>query len=480
MTTSYPLIQMHIAGQWREGSLPQRQRVINPATGNTLAEYALVSVGDLDDALASAKSGLAAWRDVPAAERCKMMRGAADLVRSRADEIAALITAEQGKRFSEARMETLSGADVIEWFAEEGRRVYGRVIPSRSAGATAIATREPVGVVAAFTPWNFPINQAVRKIAAALAAGCVVIVKGPEEAPASVAALVKAFLDAGLPPDVINLVYGVPADVSQHLIAHTAVDKVSFTGSTTVGRHLAALAGTHMKRSSMELGGHAPVIICDDADVDLAVKLVSIQKFWNAGQACISPSRILVQSAVYGEFVEKLVKACRAIRVGDGMAKETRMGPLANERRLKAVQAFVADALDRGGRLEHGGKSIGTEGYFFEPTVITEVPMEARLWHEEPFGPIALVSRFDALDHAIAEANRLPYGLAAYAFTRSARNAQRIGKAVRAGMVAVNNINLGMPEMPFGGIGDSGYGSEGGTEAIESYLNTKLISTTWA
>ncbi|MDP3135527.1 MAG: NAD-dependent succinate-semialdehyde dehydrogenase [Burkholderiaceae bacterium] len=475
---TYPSIHLHIGGAWRAGSLPQTQSVINPATGATIAEYPLASAQDLDAAVASAVKGLAAWRRVAAAERCRLMRKAADLLRTRADEIAALITAEQGKRLSEARLEVLSGADVIEWFAEEGRRCYGRVIPSRGPDSTCTALREPVGVVAAFTPWNFPINQALRKIAAALAAGCSIVVKGPEEAPASVAALVRVFVDAGIPADALNLVYGVPADVSARLIAHPDVRKVSFTGSTSVGKQLAALAGAHMKRVSMELGGHAPVIVCDDADIALAVKLLSVQKFWNAGQACISPTRLLVQEGVYDSFIEQFVAAARGVRTGDGMLKETRMAPLANVRRLQAMRAFVDDAVGRGARLELGGQRIGEQGYFFEPTVLSGVPVTARLWNEEPFGPIASIAPFKDLDEAVAEANRLPYGLAAYAFTRSGKAAHRIGQEVQAGMVAINSINVGMPEMPFGGIKDSGYGSEGGTEALDSYLNTKLISHT--
>jgi succinate-semialdehyde dehydrogenase / glutarate-semialdehyde dehydrogenase len=370
----------------------------------------------------------------------------------------------------------LAGADIIDWFAEEARRTYGRIVPARADGVQQLVVKEPVGPVAAFTPWNFPINQAVRKISGAVAAGCSIIIKGPENTPGSVMGLVRAFVDAGLPAGVVNLVFGVPADISEYLIPHPVIRKISFTGSTAVGKHLAMLAGQHMKRVTMELGGHAPAIVFEDADLDAAVKLLSANKYRNAGQVCIAPTRFLVQESVYRPFLEKFIAAAKAVKVGDGLDKETRMGPLAHARRVEAMDAFVADAASKGAKIETGGKRIGNTGFFFEPTVMTEVPMNARIMNEEPFGPLAPIRPFRDWDEVVSEANRLPYGLAAYAYTRSAKTAAKLGEAIESGMVSINHHGLALPETPFGGVKDSGYGSEGGSEAIEAYLNTKFIT----
>ena len=350
------------------------------------------------------------------------------------------------------------------------------MIPARSANVRQIVTREPVGPVAAFTPWNFPINQAVRKISAALAAGCSVVLKGPEETPASCAALVRAFVDAGLPAGVLNLVFGVPGDVSTFLIEHPAIRKISFTGSTAVGKLLAAKAGAHMKRMTMELGGHAPALVFADANVPRAAQLLAAAKFRNAGQVCISPTRILVEERALSEFVECFVTATRQIKVGNGLGEGVQMGPLANERRLHGMSELVADAVGHGAKVLAGGSRIGREGYFFAPTVLVDVPLSARIMHEEPFGPVAPIIGFGSFDEAVAEANRLPFGLAAYAYTGSATTFAAVGEAIESGMVSINHHGLGLPEAPFGGIKDSGYGSEGGTEALEAYLNTKLVS----
>jgi succinate-semialdehyde dehydrogenase/glutarate-semialdehyde dehydrogenase len=472
----YPEVSLHIDGAWGKGSGGRSQKVLNPATGEAVGTVPYAEKADLDRALAAADKGFKAWRKVSAFDRYKLMRKAADILRGRADEIAQAMTLEQGKPVMEAKMETLAGGDVIDWFAEEGRRAYGRVIPARMEGVYQLVIKEPVGPVAAFTPWNFPINQAVRKISAAIATGCSVILKGPEETPASCAALVQAYIDAGLPPGVLNLVFGVPAEISEYLIPHPIIRKISFTGSTPVGKHLAALAGKHMKRVTMELGGHAPAIVFDDADVDTAVKILSANKFRNAGQVCVSPTRFLVQEKVYGQFVDKFVAAAKALKVGDGLDKDTRMGPLANIRRVEAMEAFVADAVSKGAKVQTGGKRIGNKGFFFEPTVMTDVPQEARIMNEEPFGPVAPIAPFKDFESVVAEANRLPYGLAAYAYTKSAKTANAIGAAVESGMVSINHHGLALPEVPFGGMKDSGYGSEGGSEAIEGYLNTKFVT----
>ncbi|MEY3486189.1 MAG: hypothetical protein RL075_194, partial [Pseudomonadota bacterium] len=398
------------------------------------------------------------------------------LLRERVEHVARLMTLEQGKPLAEARMEILAGADTIDWFAEEGRRAYGRVIPARQHDVYQLVVKEPVGPVAAFTPWNFPINQIVRKLSSALAAGCSIIVKAPEETPASPAELIRAFIDAGVPAGVVNLVYGDPAHISSYLIAHPAIRKISFTGSTPVGKQLAAMAGLHMKRMTMELGGHAPVVIFDDADVALAAKTMAASKFRNAGQVCVSPTRFLVQEGIYKDFVEQFVMHAEKLQVGSGLEAATTMGPLANPRRMSAMQHLVEDAQQQHAHLMTGGKRLGSSGNFWTPTVITELPVTARAMTEEPFGPMALINPFATFDDAVREANRLPFGLAAYAWTRSARTAQQIAASIETGMITINHLGLGMPETPFGGVKDSGYGSEGGTEALEAYMNPKFVS----
>jgi len=336
--------------------------------------------------------------------------------------------------------------------------------------------REPIGVVAAFTPWNFPFNQAIRKICAAIGAGCTIIIKGPEDSPSAVVAIARLFHDAGLPPGILNLVWGVPAEVSEYLIKSPIVRKISFTGSVPVGKQLAALASAHMKRSTMELGGHSPVIVFDDADVERAAEMLVGFKFRNAGQVCVSPTRFYVQEKAYDKFVAKFIEATRAITVGHGLEPATKMGPLAHERRVPAMESFVEDARAVGANVQVGGGRMSGAGNFFAPTVVTEVPDHARLMTLEPFGPIAPITRFSTFDEVVARANSLPYGLASFAFTTSAKTSQAIGMALEAGMVSINHWGLALPELPFGGIKDSGIGSEGGTETFDGYLNTKLIS----
>jgi succinate-semialdehyde dehydrogenase/glutarate-semialdehyde dehydrogenase len=472
----YSNVNLFIDGAWKPAVSGKTLPVLNPATEETLGTVAHAEQADLDLALAAAAKGFETWRKVSAYDRYKLMRKAADIIRSRADEVAKLMTLEQGKPLPEAKGETLLAGDLIDWFAEEGRRAYGRTIPPRIDGVFQLEMKEPVGPVAAFTPWNFPINQAVRKLSCAVAAGCSIIVKGPEETPASCAALIDAFHQAGIPPGVVNLVFGVPAEISAYLIPHPVIRKISFTGSTPVGKQLAAMAGAHMKRITMELGGHAPAIVFGDADVDAAAKILSANKFRNAGQVCVAPTRFLVQEPVFGQFVDKFVAAAKALKVGDGLDKETRMGPLAHSRRLDAIEAFVADAAARGAKLETGGRRIGNKGYFFEPTVLTSVPREARIMNEEPFGPLAIINSFDTFDEVVEEANRLPYGLAAYAYTRSTKTAEAIGHAIESGMVSINHHGLALPEVRFGGVKDSGFGSEGGADALDAYLNTKFIT----
>lgn len=468
--------RLFINGEWRDAADGRTLAVRNPATGEEIGRVAHAGKADLDRALEAAQCGFEIWRDYTPAARSKIMRKAAGLMRERAADIAQLLTQEQGKPLIEARGEALAAADIIEWFAEEGFRVYGRLVPHRTNIAIRqMVIKDPVGPVAAFTPWNFPINQVVRKIGAGLAAGCSMIVKAPEETPASPAALIKAFQDAGLPDGVLGLVFGNPSEISEYLIASPIIRKITFTGSTPVGKLLAGLAGQHMKRVSMELGGHAPVIIAEDADLDMAVKSLGSAKFRNAGQVCISPTRFLVHNSVKEDFAKAITALAEGIKIGNGLEKGTQMGPLANPRRLAAMAEFQKDAVEKGAKVLTGGGRIGDTGNFWEPTVLTDVPLDARLFNDEPFGPVAGIRGFDKLEEAIAEANRLSYGLAGYAFTRSLANADLLTRRVEVGMLWVNTPAASTAELPFGGLKDSGYGSEGGPEALEAYLNTRAV-----
>jgi succinate-semialdehyde dehydrogenase/glutarate-semialdehyde dehydrogenase len=471
-------VRLCIDGVWSAaldgGTLPVR----DPATCEAVARVAKAGTADAEIAVAAAARAFDKWRETPARERSALLRRAASLLADRSAEIAGLITREQGKPLTEAQSEVGNSADVAHWFAEEAQRVYGRYIPPRRAGVWPIAMREPAGVVAALTPWNYPVAQAVRKIAAALAAGCCVVLKGAEEAPSSIAALVKTFHDAGLPGGTLNLLFGNPAEISGLLIPHPDVRVISFTGSTEVGKRLASMAGAHMKRVTMELGGHAPAIVCADADIPSAAAMLASHKFHNAGQSCIAPTRILVDDAVFDPFMEAFIAAVRGIHVGSGSDPSVTMGPLANARRVEAMARLTADALERRSMLLAGGEGAPGAGFFWLPTVLADVPRGAAAMNEEPFGPIALVNRFSTLDEAVTEANRLPYGLAAYAFSRSQRTASQLAAALQVGMVSINDYGLAYAEVPFNGIKDSGYGSEGGIEAMESFLNTKFVSQT--
>ena len=473
---TYPNTQLFIDGKWQDAADGGTLSVPNPATGKEIGRVSHARKIDLDRALVAARKGFETWRDMTVLERSRIMRKAAGLMRERAEATALLLTQEQGKPLPEARIEANAAADMIEWFAEEGFRVYGRIVPSRANIALRqMVLKDPVGPVAAFTPWNFPITQVVRKVGAALSAGCSMLVKAPEETPAAPAQLIRAFADAGIPPGVLGLVYGTPAEISSYLIAHPIIRKITFTGSVPVGKQLAAMAGQYMKRATMELGGHAPVIIAEDADIELAIKTTSGAKFRNAGQVCISPTRFLVHERVKKEFAQALAKHAQGLKVGDGLNEGTQMGPLANPRRVAVMADFLQDAVARGAKVLAGGERIAGAGNFWQPTILEDVPIEAKVFNDEPFGPMAAIRGFKTLDEAIAEANRLPYGLAGYAFTRSLKNADLLSRRVEVGMLWVNMPAMPSAEMPFGGIKDSGYGSEGGPEALESYLNTRAI-----
>ncbi len=472
----YTDLALHIDGQWLNGDGRAGEDVVNPATEKPLARLPHASKADLDHALEAAKKGFEVWRNTSAYERAKVLRKAANLVRERADKIARIMTQEQGKVLAEAKVEVLTTADIIEWYAEEGRRAYGRIVPGRIKNMRLMVVQEPVGVVAAFTPWNFPTLTPARKIGGALAGGCSLILKPSEETPGSCVELVRCVIEAGAPPGVLNLVFGKPSDVSEHLIASDTVRKISFTGSIPVGKHLAGLAAKGVKRATLELGGHSPVVVFDDADPEKTADTIAAFKYRNAGQVCISPTRFYVQEPVYNRFLKRFTEFANGIKLGDGLTEGVTMGPMANSRRLDALEGFVNDAKNRGGKIVTGGKRRGNQGYFFEPTVVTDVPDDSKVMTEEPFGPIAPIVTFKSFDEVVERANSLEYGLAAYAFTTSAQTANAIGDALQSGMVAVNSTVISTPETPFGGVKESGYGHEGGIEGLDAYMSRKFIS----
>ena len=472
----YTDLALFIDGQWLNGQGRKGEDVINPATEKPLAHLPHASKADLDAALAAANKGFTTWKSTSAYDRSKLMRKAADLLRERHDHVSKVMVQEQGKVYPEARIEVLTTADIIDWYAEEGRRAYGRIVPGRQAGVRQLVTQEPVGVVAAFTPWNFPVLTPVRKIAGSLAAGCSIIIKASEETPGGCVELVRCFADAGVPAGVLNLVFGVPADVSEHLIPKKEVKKISFTGSVPVGKHLAGLAAKGMKRATMELGGHSPVVVFEDADPEKAADVIAGFKYRNAGQVCISPTRFYVHEKNYPRFLARFTEYAKGLTLGDGLEKSTKMGPLANARRLDAMESFVNDAKDRGGKVVTGGQRHGNQGFFYEPTIVTDVPDDSKIMTEEPFGPVAPIVTFKTIDEVVERANSLQFGLAAYAFTTSEKNAAMIGDALQSGMVGVNSVAISTPETPFGGVKESGYGSEGGIEGLQAYMNTKFIS----
>ncbi|HWK64482.1 MAG TPA: NAD-dependent succinate-semialdehyde dehydrogenase [Rhizobiaceae bacterium] len=473
--TSYPRLALYIAGEWRRDGL-DKQAVLNPATEAVLDELPLARPADLDDALAAAASALPAWRAMPAIERCRIILKAVELVRERAESIAQVISLEEGKPIGEARAEIARASDLMEFMAHEGTRAYGRVIPARQRGWRQTVLKEPLGVVAAFAAWNFPAITPARKIAGPLAAGCTCILKAAEEVPGTAVELVRAFHDAGVPPGVVNLVFGNPPEVSSHLIPSPIVRKVTFTGSTAVGRLIGEMAGRGIKPVTLELGGHAPTMVFSDVDVGETARLAVAAKFRNAGQICVSPTRFLIQETVYDEFVDHFVERAKAIRIGPGTDPSSGMGPLANSRRLDAMHAHISDALGRGATLRTGGKRIGNGGFFWEPTVLTDVPADAKVMNEEPFGPLAVIAPFSSEEDAIARANALPYGLASYLFTSDADRQTEISSRLAAGLVGINSFNVGEPETPWGGVKDSGYGREGGIEGLESYFAAKYVS----
>ena len=416
------------------------------------------------------------WRGKAPHERGRILRRAADLLRERTEEIARLATQEEGKTIAEARWEVGLSADIFDWYAEEGRRAYGRVLPQRAPGVRLTVLKEPVGPVAAFAPWNFPIGNPARKIGAALGAGCPCILKPAEEAPASALEVARALVDAGLPAGVLSVVFGVPAEISTYLLASPVIRAISFTGSIAVGKQLVKLAADGMKRTTMELGGHAPVLVFDDVDVEHVLDQSVFAKYRNAGQVCVSPTRFYVHEKIYDRFVAGFAARAGALRVGDGLNEATQMGPLAHARRIDAMESLLRDAREHGAQFHTGGSRLDSQGYFWTPTVLSGVTNDARIMNEEPFGPVAIINPFSDFDSVIQQANRLPYGLAAYAFTRSSRTVNLVGEQIEAGMVGINSFAISVPESPFGGVKESGHGSEEGIEGLEACLVTKFVS----
>lgn len=471
MICEYRAPQLLIDGRWRNGRHGFTHPIVDPATGETLDQLSLANEEDLREALAASQRAFQQWRDVPAHDRCARLERGVVRMRERQEAIAQALTREQGKPLAEARAECAMAADLIKWYAEEARRMYGRVVPARAPNSQMTVLKQPVGPVAAFSPWNFPLVLSARKIGGALAAGCSILLKAAEETPASVAAMV-ACLDEELPPGTLQLVFGVPSEVSRQLIAAPEIRKVSFTGSVPVGRQLAQLAATHLKRITLELGGHAPVIVCADADIERTVQMMVTHKFRNAGQACLAPTRFYVERAVHADFLDAFTAASRRLKLGAGQQADTQMGPLANARRLAAVQDLIAQSVAQGATALQG--EAPGRGFFAPVTVLTDVTPQTAAMQQEPFGPIACVMPFDTVDHAIALANQSDFGLAGYLFTDSARAILRVSERLEVGSLAINGMGVSVPEAPFGGLKDSGWGSESGIEGMEAFLETKF------
>jgi succinate-semialdehyde dehydrogenase/glutarate-semialdehyde dehydrogenase len=473
--TKYASLGLLIDGVWRQGAGGRTIEVLNPENERVIGHVPAAEESDIDEAIDAAERGFAIWRDTPIATRTAILMKAGTLLRERSAEIGRIMTLEQGKPLKESINEASRIANSIEWDAQDARRIYGRIIPSEHDLQLSVH-RHPVGPVAGFTPWNFPAGSPNRKIAGALAAGCSVVIKPSNETPGTACALAQCYLDAGLPAGVLNVVFGPSAMISEKLIDSPVMRFVAFTGSIPVGKALAAMAGTAMKPTIMELGGHAPVIVCKDADPVVAARRSAAAKWANAGQVCTSPSRLIVHESLHDEFVAEFIKATRELKVGNGLEPGIDIGPLANKRRLDSVTTLVDEAVARGAKVELGGTRLGEKGYFYAPTVLTNVPLDAKVMVDEPFGPIAPIIPFTDLDEALAIANSLEFGLAAYAFTESTATADTLVRGFEAGILSINHCGGSTPEAPSGGVKSSGHGREGGTEGVEAFLITKRVS----
>ncbi|WP_193369659.1 NAD-dependent succinate-semialdehyde dehydrogenase [Pelagibius marinus] len=465
-----------IDGEERVGGAGHWQDVLNPATGEAIGRVTHATTDDLDDAMNTALRGLTEWRSVTPWQRGAILKKSADILRSRKEDLGLAMTHEQGKPLREAIAEVDRSADFMEWGGEQARRITADGLIGRDIGNRIVIERHPIGVVAAFTPWNFPMALAAKKFAGALGAGCSIICKPAEETPASVLGLVQALLEAGVTPATVGVVFGVPSEVSSYMIPSPQISKITFTGSIPVGKLLAAEAGKVMKPVTMELGGHAPVIVCKDTDPEALADYLVPKKFFNAGQICICPTRFFVEDEVHDRFLDRFVARAKEIRVGDGALAETQMGPLASEKRLQAISGLVEDARARGADILTGGHRVGNSGNFYAPTVLANVPNDAKILNEEPFGPLAPVIRFDDEDEMLRQANGLEYGLSGYLFTNDASRQRRLSDALQVGTVGINDIPTHIPEVPLGGWKESGYGTEGGQSILEPYQKTKFVS----
>jgi len=472
----YPELQLFIAGEWVSKGDRKSEDVLNPATGEVLGELPHATEADLDRALAAAEEGFKVWRDKLPEERSAVLRKAAALMREREEQITTAASLESGKPIMQSRMELKMSTEVLEWYAEEGRRAYGRVLTQRQPGSRMYVVKEPVGPVAAFAPWNFPQGNPARKMGASLAAGCSCVFKPAEETPATGLLMAKCLQDAGLPDGVLSVVYGVPHVISTYLLSSPIIRKMSFTGSVPVGKALMKLAADNMIRTTMELGGHAPVLVFEDADLESTLDMAVAAKFRNAGQVCVSPTRFYVHESLHARFVEGFTARVNKIVVGNGLDENTQMGPLIHARRRDAISDLVDDAVKNGATLNTGGEAIEGPGNFYKPTVLSDIPLSARIMNEEPFGPVALINSFNDFDAVMKEANRLPFGLAAFAFTENMRRVNQLGEQLEAGMIGINSFGISVPESPFGGIKESGHGSEEGIEGLEACLVTKFIT----
>jgi succinate-semialdehyde dehydrogenase/glutarate-semialdehyde dehydrogenase len=472
--TVYPALHMIIDGEHVSGGGRRTHAVVDPASGETIGQLPLAEPADLDRALETAARGFAVWRKAPAAQRAAVLNGAAQLMHERQEEIAQIAVREQGKTLAEARIEVGMNVGLFRFYAGECQRLYGRVLV-RPEGMRSTVSHEPVGPVAAFAPWNFPIGNPGRKLGAPIAAGCSVILKAAEETPGSALAVLQCLLDAGLPKEVAQAVFGVPDEVSRHLLGSPVIRKLSFTGSTTVGQHLLRLATDNLQRTTMELGGHGPVLVFDDADLPRALDAVVPHKYRNAGQVCVSPTRFIVHDTVFEAFRNGFAERAAALRVGAGLDPASQMGPMANPRRIEAMERLVGDAVAKGAKLLTGGTRIGNSGNFFAPTVLAEVPLDALVMNEEPFGPLAIVNRYGDEAAMLAEANRLPFGLAAYFWSEDARRHKRVAAELEAGMIGINTTMIGGADAPFGGVKWSGHGSEDGPEGVLACMVVKAV-----
>ncbi len=474
--SAYAAPLMMVGGKWRAGTAQTTTAVVNPATGMILDRLSHASVKDLNDALNAADQSIHKWSRTLPPRRAQVLIEAARLMRGRSSKIARLLTLEQGKPLVQSEAEVAVAADMVQWYGEQARRIEGRLTPSPLENGELSVRHEPVGPCALFSPWNMPVLLAARKIGGALAAGCSAILKPAEETPAAIAEVVQCFADAGVPEGVLNLVFGVPPEIASHLLSSRVIRKVSLTGSVGAGRDIARLASANFVRTTLELGGYAPVLILEDADIERAVPLLIAAKFRNAGQLCLAPTRFLIHETVYDRFTHMFVEQTSKLRIGDGLT-DVDMGPLANERRLRAIVSLIEDAVEDGANVLVGGRKVDGPGFFYLPTVLADVPGTSRIRTEEPFGPVAIMDRFSDLNSAIAEANGTDYGLAAYAFTDSIAAQKLIVDRLKVGVLAFNNITLSMAEAPFGGVKDSGYGRESGQEGLSEYLTVKTVHT---